>query len=982
MTAGAETAGTTAVTAAGAATAGVGTVGDAGGINARGADACTHLELIDEARAKVAAERAAERVQGDSGLSVGQAPRAEPPGDGHGGDGRRADVASYSVPRDKLALNEFTANANILYGSFWHHFPLAMGLVRVGSLLDGDSRHLMTQFHNGFAQNANFNFLLADQKRRHAACRGVSRRIKSNKASYEAFIKKVAAGEAYVQELQEARNDPFSKKARALLKEITSFVTIAGAHVPWSAHERKAELTKLYALTRRFGPASCFLSVAPDDVHHPTVLRLCYKSGEADNFPAVPAELLELLRRAEARPKRRSVPADERTESDERDDESNDELDAAVRAFNERVKEAGVLPNEEYEFQLNEAFQQKLAALKPVATTLFFEQLSEAIFTHLIGMPPTGKRKATARAATRARGVLGRCFAWASVIETNKRKSLHFHASIYGGAAPALLANVAGHPELEALVMQALDSMYSAEADLDLHALDVARKQLNVRMVRHSFLEAGTFSCDCEPAAGSACSATCSRSRFLRGAAASAMSTGLHQIKPHKATCFCGAQGKCGCRMARPAGHAIEATRVLEIQHQAPGEAPPGNGRSGDAVPWRCPHESCDCAPERDAARGLHVRALKPVAGEAEDGTLSYELRRRSLTEQSDSDCPTLLKLLGLGKEAAEELLTSDDDCQAMAAAICAELVQSVYLSEFSVDLGAGLVGERSPAVSRALLGAWRSMHCRNAVLIEYTPVMTGLVRSNTAPLLLGAGHSAKAAGMYMTKYMVKEAYELAASLTVMIDARRHIEKYPSVADDSGETTRTTTHFLQRVLNTAAAELSPTQAAGMNLGLSSSSHSHSFANVYVWDAVRLARIGRAGGALLADEDEEGADDGGVGAAEGAEGEGGAEGEAGQGDEEGGAHAGAGEEAELDDEGVDLGEEVGRGRHGTSAVYTNAEGVKTVVSQAEHYAWRSCKLRSMCFIEFVMGLKVVKLAPAERDAVKAAMGGAGSVLAGL
>lgn len=125
-----------------------------------------------------------------------------------------ADFVTYNSSREKTALNEFTANANILYGSFWHHFPLAMGLVRMGSLHDGESRHLLTQFHNNFAQDANFTFLLADQKRRHAACRGVSRRIKSNKASYEAFIKKVAAGEQYVQELQEARNDPFSKKVR------------------------------------------------------------------------------------------------------------------------------------------------------------------------------------------------------------------------------------------------------------------------------------------------------------------------------------------------------------------------------------------------------------------------------------------------------------------------------------------------------------------------------------------------------------------------------------------------------------------------------------------------------------------------------------------------------------------------------------------------------------------------------------------------
>ena len=89
-----------------------------------------------------------------------------------------------------------------------------------------------------------------------------------------------------------------------------------------------------------------------------------------------------------------------------------------------------------------------------------------------------------------------------------------------------------------------------------------------------------------------------------------------------------------------------------------------------------------------------------------------------------------------------------------------------------------------------------------------------------------------------------------------------------------------------------------------------------------------------------------------------------------------------EEDNERDDGVDLGAEVGRGRHGTSAVYTNIDGVKTVVSQAEHYAWRSAGLHSMSFIEFVMGLKVAKLTPVERDTVKAAMEGATSAGDGL
>jgi hypothetical protein len=102
------------------------------------------------------------------------------------------------------------------------------------------------------------------------------------------------------------------------------------------------------------------------------------------------------------------------------------------------------------------------------------------------------------------------------------------------------------------------------------------------------------------------------------------------------------------------------------------------------------------------------------------------------------------------------------------------------------------------------LLSAWRGMACRNANLVEYCPILSGCVGCNTAPLLLGAGDTAKGASMYMLKYMVKDAYALAASLSVLADARRHIHEYPSSADDVHTAARCTRHFLQRVLNAGA----------------------------------------------------------------------------------------------------------------------------------------------------------------------------------
>ena len=65
------------------------------------------------------------------------------------------------------------------------------------------------------------------------------------------------------------------------------FVSMGGKRVPWGADERAGEMSKLYAMLRRFGPPSCFLSLATDDVHQPLAIRLSYRAGPPGAFPCV-----------------------------------------------------------------------------------------------------------------------------------------------------------------------------------------------------------------------------------------------------------------------------------------------------------------------------------------------------------------------------------------------------------------------------------------------------------------------------------------------------------------------------------------------------------------------------------------------------------------------------------------------------------------------------------------------------------------------
>ena len=221
--------------------------------------------------------------------------------------------------------------------------------------------------------------MLADQVQRHAAARGVALRVKADPDSFETFGEMVADTSAFVTKLEAAQNDPLSKDSRELMKSISRFVVCSGRVVPWSAEERAGEITRLYAMWRRFGPPSCFLSFAPDDVHQATCLRLSYRCGPAGRFPAADDGLLDVLR---------GVASME-----------------DARKFQEKITASS--PMEIYKFTLDETFLQWLATRNPVATTLFFEQLNEAVFTEIVGVPPSHKRRKTVTVKERPRGFLG-----------------------------------------------------------------------------------------------------------------------------------------------------------------------------------------------------------------------------------------------------------------------------------------------------------------------------------------------------------------------------------------------------------------------------------------------------------------------------------------------------------------------------------------------------------------------------------------------
>ena len=226
-------------------------------------------------------------------------------------------------------------------------------------------------------------------------------------------------------------------------------------------------------------------------------------------------------------------------------------------------------------------------------------------------------------------------------------------------------------------------------------------------------------------------------------------------------------------------------------------------------------------------------------------------------------------------------------------------------------------------------------------------------------------------------KYMGKQCIQISASASVLLDAHRHITQYPSTAEDSGEPERNAKHFAQWVLNHAdVVELDGTQAAGIVLGHDASYASAFEHHHYAWDVLKFAQKAERGdfdiGHAWLGEEEEEEDDDDDDDTEGVRGERSgvgkgvvdSDGDIGPDSEledmYGGLHSGDDGDADAGDGatrdgtqeqaaaeqlnllhqfGVDTG-----ARSGQSRIYTNKDGNKIPVTDAEHYAYRSAELR--------------------------------------
>ena len=115
---------------------------------------------------------------------------------------------------------------------------------------------------------------------------GMATKIKGNRKAFEDFVD-VLLGKKFETLLQQGLKDPNGEAASSVLAIIKPILHVAGKKTINGSQTISEMQTHGYALSRHYGSASLFFTVAFDDVNNPTSFRLCMKPRNNEEFPSV-----------------------------------------------------------------------------------------------------------------------------------------------------------------------------------------------------------------------------------------------------------------------------------------------------------------------------------------------------------------------------------------------------------------------------------------------------------------------------------------------------------------------------------------------------------------------------------------------------------------------------------------------------------------------------------------------------------------------
>jgi hypothetical protein len=262
------------------------------------------------------------------------------------------------------------------------------------------------------------------------------------------------------------------------------------------------------------------------------------------------------------------------------------------------------------------------------------------------------------------------------------------------------------------------------------------------------------------------------------------------QIHKHSFTCHKGRVGLVYCRLCKPSGMVNRTKPVALIE---------------------------------DKESDLGIKALElpnvNIQSNVEKQPIVWELERPQLEKLPSLPVTDNEDLL---KEAYIENLKKNIPQQ------CFTESTEAWLNSLDGNVLATIYNEISHALEE-----------RNGLVVEVNENTTQCVGCNTAAYLLGGKEQSHGIMFYLSDYLSKDCAPLAECLTLLHEARKHIDKYPSTAKDTGTSLRTAKHWITSVLNKigASMEVSDTQCTAFLLNMSNQICSDTFGYFSCWNAM-------------------------------------------------------------------------------------------------------------------------------------------------
>ena len=378
-------------------------------------------------------------------------------------------------------INEYEKCNSIIYRSHLTTFPLAQGLgASRGPIPPRDVRHWhLTHYSNRPGTDELLQAYVHNAKLRADNAKETAAVVHTDPMPMRTFRAEVEA-KTFPADLAESRQNPTSRKAKALLHRMSPLIKLVGSRIPFGPFQRTTQgMTQVVALSRWKDAPTMYYTIAPNETHSTIIARIsCPRlvpqdpvTGTAPLYANQPASSATAFWKQE--------PGVNNALKIFIDDISEvHPMPPSVTASVTETTTAPAPPSAPDSgsswSRLSDGtieWRQKLTAeitANPAAVALICQRMTDAFHDELLCVPHE-IRRTKAVFETHPRGLFGRAHSYYWVTEVEGRMQLHWHGLLWGGLPHWLTQRCAGSP-LEETVAECLSRVYSASVRPEFHA--------------------------------------------------------------------------------------------------------------------------------------------------------------------------------------------------------------------------------------------------------------------------------------------------------------------------------------------------------------------------------------------------------------------------------------------------------------------------------------------------------------------------------